>query len=62
MFFLLLYSVPRQSRSQEATTVAPAASREWAPPRWRAEAATHPRAATEAGPRRTPGRWDPLHG
>lgn len=31
-------------------------------PRWREAAARHPRAETEAGARRTPVRWDPIHG
>ena len=34
----------------------------WCNPRRRAAAATHPRAETEAGTRRTPGRWYPSHG
>jgi hypothetical protein len=34
----------------------------WCRPRWRAEAATNPRAESEAGTRRTPGRWEPIHG
>ena len=34
----------------------------WCHPRRRAEAARNPRAATEAGTRRTPGRWAPIHG
>jgi transposase len=34
----------------------------WWSPRWRAEAETHPRASSAAGPRRTQGRWDPIHG
>ena len=34
----------------------------WWSPRWRSEAARNPRAETEAGTRRTQGRWDPIHG
>ena len=34
----------------------------WGNPRWREEAATNPRASSEAGPRRTQGRWEPTHG
>jgi hypothetical protein len=34
----------------------------WWNPRWREEADTHPRAESEAGTRRTHGRWEPTHG
>jgi transposase len=34
----------------------------WCNPRWREAAARNPRAESEAGPRRTHGRWSPSHG
>jgi hypothetical protein len=34
----------------------------WCNPRWRSEAARNPRAESEAGTRRTHGRWEPTHG
>jgi len=34
----------------------------WYNPRGREAAASNPRAKTEAGTRRTPGRWSPIHG
>jgi transposase len=33
----------------------------WSNPRWREAAASNPRAETEAGTRRTPVRWSPIH-
>jgi transposase len=47
-------------------TVRPSSGRDaapgWCRPRRREEAASHPRSSSEAGTRRTPVRWDPIHG
>jgi len=50
------------SARRDVSTIGRAAASVWRHPRRREAAASNPPAASEAGARRTPVRWEPTHG